>query len=208
MKPDVPLVILHLPVDCTALFGDADYRTTRPRSGKIAQLIFFARNAAAIRDQLVPLLTRLSSDPLVWVMYPKKSGNITSDLSMTHGWTPVFDAGMTGVTSAAINDNWSALRVRPESLVKNALAPIAERSNEFVDYVSRTVTLPPDAARVVRDTPGMTSFFDALAFTHKKEHVEAILQAKKPETRARRIERMTTMLQSQMVSRKEQLAKK
>lgn len=207
MKPDVPLVILHLPADCTALFGDAEYRTTRPRSGKIAQLIFFARNAAAIRDQFVPLVNQLASDPLVWVIYPKKSGNIKSDLSMTDGWVPVFNAGMTGVTSAAINDNWSALRVRPESLVKNALAPIAERSNEFVNYVSRTVTLPPDALRVVRDTPGMAACFDALAFTHKKEHVEAILQAKKPETRVRRIERMITMLQHEMVSRKQRLAK-
>ena len=42
------------------------------------------------------------------------------------------------------------------------------------------------------------AFFDGLAFTHKKEHVEAILQAKKPETRERRIVRMTEMLSEHM----------
>ena len=44
----------------------------------------------------------------------------------------------------------------------------------------------------------MAEFFDGLAFTHKEEHVEAILQAKKPETRERKIVRMTAMLASQM----------
>ncbi len=29
--------------------------------------------------------------------------------------------------------------------------------------------------------------FDALAFSHRKEHVRAVVEAKRPETRARRI---------------------
>jgi uncharacterized protein YdeI (YjbR/CyaY-like superfamily) len=102
------------------------------------------------------------------------------------------------VSSAAINDNWSAFRMRPEALVKGALAPQADRSNEFIDYSARTVILPPDAARAVKKFPGMAAFFDALAFTHKKEHVVAILESKKPETRERRIVRMTEMLSEGM----------
>ena len=41
-------------------------------------------------------------------------------------------------------------------------------------------------------------FFNALAFTHKKEHVIAIMDAKKKETRTRRIQKMVMMLQDQM----------
>ena len=36
--------------------------------------------------------------------------------------------------------------------------------------------------------------FDRLAYTHRKEHVRAIEEAKKPETRARRIEKALEMI--------------
>ncbi|MEZ5255731.1 MAG: YdeI/OmpD-associated family protein [Ilumatobacteraceae bacterium] len=41
---------------------------------------------------------------------------------------------------------------------------------------------------------GVRETFDALAPSHRKEHVRAIEDAKKPETRARRIERAIEML--------------
>ena len=201
VKPEQPLFILDMPANCRSLFDGGEYKTSRPRSGVIEQLIFFAKDAGALREKFVPLVAQLSADPLVWVLYPKKSGSINSDLSMTEGWKPVFDTGLTGVASAAINDDWSALRMRPELLVKNALVPQEVRSNEFIDYTARTVTLPPDAARAVKKFAGMSAFFDGLAFTHKKEHVDAILQAKKPETRERRILKMTETLGVQMQSR-------
>jgi len=86
VKPDVPLVILNLPPDCKSLFDDREYKTSKPRTGAIEQLIFFAKDAATLEDQFVPLVPQLVSDPLAWVLYPKKSGSIASDLSMTEGW--------------------------------------------------------------------------------------------------------------------------
>ena len=198
VQPGAPLVILGLPKDCVPLFEDGEYKTTAPRTGALDQLIFFAKDAAAIREKFVPLVARLSDDALVWVMYPKKSGAIKSDLSMTEGWAPAFATGLTTVASAAVNENWSAFRLRPERLVKGALAPVEARSNEHIDYVKRTVVLPDDAARAVQAHPGMIDVFQALAFTHRKEHVVAILDAKKPETRERRIRKMIETLAVQM----------
>lgn len=194
VKSELPLVVIGLPKDCADLFADAEYKTTAPRTGAIEQLIFFAKDAATLRDKFVPLVDRLSADPLVWVMYPKKSGSIKSDLSMHEGWKPAFDTGLTGVASAAVNDDWSGFRMRPEKLVKGALAPVDQRSNDNIDYVKRTVVLPDDAARAVQKHAGMLDYFQSLAFTHKKEHVVAILDAKKPETRERRIAKMVEML--------------
>ncbi|MEO7997105.1 MAG: YdeI/OmpD-associated family protein [Gemmatimonadaceae bacterium] len=198
VKPELPLVIIGLPKNCAALFDDGEYKTAAPRSGNIEQLIFFAKDAETLREKFVPLVTRLSPDALVWVMYPKKSGSITSDLSMHEGWKPAFDTGLTGVASAAINDDWSGFRLRSEKLVKGALAPVEVRSNENIDYVKRTVVLPDDATRAVKKHAGMFEFFHGLAFTHRKEHVVAILDAKKTETRERRITKMIEMLAEQM----------
>ncbi len=56
-----------------------------------------------------------------------------------------------------------------------------------LDTADRTVEVPKDFAAAMRKTAGTRAAFDALSYTHRKEHVRAIEDAKKPETRARRI---------------------
>jgi bacteriocin resistance YdeI/OmpD-like protein/uncharacterized protein DUF1905 len=57
-----------------------------------------------------------------------------------------------------------------------------------LDTDTREVTPPADFLRVLKATPGASDRWRALSYTHQREHVEAIEGAKKPETRARRIE--------------------
>ncbi len=54
-----------------------------------------------------------------------------------------------------------------------------------IDAATRTVELPDDAAKALTKAK-LRKQFDALAFTHQREHVRAITEAKKPETRAAR----------------------
>jgi uncharacterized protein YdeI (YjbR/CyaY-like superfamily) len=56
-----------------------------------------------------------------------------------------------------------------------------------VDTAERNVEVPPDFARAMR-AAGVQGKFDALSYTHRREHVHAIEEAKRPETRQRRIE--------------------
>ena len=54
--------------------------------------------------------------------------------------------------------------------------------------ISRTFTKPPaDLVKALKATPPAWTNWQALSFSHQREHVEAIEEAKKPETRARRI---------------------
>lgn len=55
-----------------------------------------------------------------------------------------------------------------------------------LDTAPRVVEVPADLAEAL-DAAGLRQAFDALAFSHRKEHVRAIESAKAPETRARRI---------------------
>ncbi|HET9624593.1 MAG TPA: YdeI/OmpD-associated family protein [Kofleriaceae bacterium] len=64
-----------------------------------------------------------------------------------------------------------------------------------LDGAARTVSLPDDAAKALAKAK-LRARFDALAFTHQKEHVRAIEDAKKPETRARRIAAMLDKLRA------------
>ena len=62
------------------------------------------------------------------------------------------------------------------------------------------IVLPPDARAALAKVPSAKAAWDRLAYTHRKEHAEAITGAKKPETRARRIAKMVTMLTSERPS--------
>lgn len=57
-----------------------------------------------------------------------------------------------------------------------------------LDTDPREVDLPKDFASEL-DKSGLREVFDRLAFTHRKEHVRAIEEAKSSETRQRRIEK-------------------
>ncbi|MFI6828164.1 YdeI/OmpD-associated family protein [Kribbella sp. NPDC050241] len=63
------------------------------------------------------------------------------------------------------------------------------------DAAERTVEVPADLAAALEEA-GLRKAFDALSYSHRREHVTAINDAKKPETRARRIGKALEMLKS------------
>lgn len=64
-----------------------------------------------------------------------------------------------------------------------------------LDTEQREVTPPADFLRALKATPGASNRWRALSYSHQREHVEAIEEAKKPETRARRIENAIRIIQ-------------
>ena len=56
-----------------------------------------------------------------------------------------------------------------------------------LDEEKREVEVPADLRRALKATRGAWAHWQALSFTHQREHVDAIQSAKRPETRTRRI---------------------
>lgn len=63
-----------------------------------------------------------------------------------------------------------------------------------LDLEPRTVEIPADLAAALADKAGATAAFDALAFSKRKELVRQVVEAKAPETRARRIVKIVSEL--------------
>lgn len=63
------------------------------------------------------------------------------------------------------------------------------------------VTEPEDFALALDADPVARAAYDRLAYSHKREHVLAVESAKKPETRARRIEQAVAMLRARAAAR-------
>jgi hypothetical protein len=62
------------------------------------------------------------------------------------------------------------------------------------DEEPRIITPPDDLARALRADKAAQAAWDKLSYTHKKEHARAIEDAKRPETRVRRIEKAIAQL--------------
>ncbi len=61
------------------------------------------------------------------------------------------------------------------------------------DEAERTVEVPPEFAKLMKQE-GVLSFFEKLSYTHRKEYCRWISEAKKEETRLRRVEKSIDML--------------
>lgn len=64
------------------------------------------------------------------------------------------------------------------------------------DIAERTVTVPPDLRKALGAKGG--KLFAALSYSHQKEYVEWIEQAKRPETRAARVQKALTILEERV----------
>lgn len=56
-----------------------------------------------------------------------------------------------------------------------------------IDNAPRTVRTPPDLNRALKDDPRAKAFWGALSYSNKKLYVDWILEAKQPDTRAKRV---------------------
>jgi len=65
-----------------------------------------------------------------------------------------------------------------------------------LDVEKREVTPPADLTKALKAVPGAWDRWRELSFTHQREQVEAIEQAKKPETRDRRIANAVAMVRA------------
>ncbi|MBN9325802.1 MAG: DUF1905 domain-containing protein [Cellulomonas sp.] len=63
-----------------------------------------------------------------------------------------------------------------------------------LDSAPRTVEVPDDLAAALAAEPAAKAAFDALTDAHQRQHVLAVESAKKPETRARRVESVVQAL--------------
>ncbi len=63
------------------------------------------------------------------------------------------------------------------------------------DTDERTVDVPPELATALTRAPALKARYDALAYTHRKEFARWIDEAKRAETRARRLAKALEMIE-------------
>ncbi|MGZ4819438.1 MAG: YdeI/OmpD-associated family protein [Terriglobales bacterium] len=62
------------------------------------------------------------------------------------------------------------------------------------DTAPRTIEAPPELKKALKANKAAQASWDRYSYTHRKEFAQWITEAKKPETRARRLEKSIAML--------------
>jgi hypothetical protein len=206
INAEMPLWLINAPDDVQHLFEGVVLKTRIPEKASINQLVLFVEDSVKLNSMADKLRDRISESAVIWVAYPKKGSKLEGDLHRDNKVWEYALSMFSGVASAAIDETWSGIRFKKKDPRKpDTRIPMEERRTEGIDYVARTVKLPWDAVEEMKVYRGLEEFFYAMSFSHKREYVEAIMDAKKPETRQRRIE---GMIKNLLKMREEKDAKK
>ena len=192
-----PVWIINAPgPDCLDLFRQCLIKNKLSGQSPVGQLVLFVIDGKDLAHQLPLLKKYIAPHTLFWICYPKKTGTIVSDLIYMKPWDIVFNSGYRGQTSVSINNDWTGMRFTnaPKKAPSICDVPMEQRKIEGIDFVARTVQLPADVLKLMKKHKGMEASFNAMSFTNKKEFIQSLAEAKKPETRLRRIEKMIEAL--------------
>jgi hypothetical protein len=162
------------------------------------QVHWFVINKAQLEKQLSKVLKLVKPDITVWVYYPKGTSKIQTDLTRDKGWDCLLSHGnrLTWISLISFNDTWSVFgfRAKTEADKKKEAKPKVREIFNWVNPATKEVRLPNDMAAALKKNKKLNEYFHALAFSHKKEYIEWIVEAKKEETRLARLDKMIEML--------------
>ncbi|QRG70354.1 YdeI/OmpD-associated family protein [Brevibacillus choshinensis] len=196
-KPGMRFLILNPSEEAWSLFSSG-YEDASPvvsheplsqgaGAGSFDLVLLYVSSAAELAEWSSAALSAVSSDGLLWVAYPKKTSKIKTDIHRDQGWEPISEAGWEGVALVSLDETWSAMRFRPAEKVKKPRAARVKEEKPVSSSAERIVVVPEDLQAELDKQEQAKQFFDRLAYTHRKEYVRWITEAKRPETRAGRI---------------------
>ena len=109
-----PVLVLNAPAGLE-LFEYAD----RHVKGKYPFIMAFAKSLAELNGMAKSLTDAIEAEGYLWICYPKgTSKKYKSDINRNTLLAAFGPYGFEGVTQIAVDDDWSALRVRPVDEIK------------------------------------------------------------------------------------------
>jgi bacteriocin resistance YdeI/OmpD-like protein len=197
-KPGFTVLLANAPNNIDEILGDTkEVNFTSDPAQSFDGLLLFVKNSTELGNGLEIWGPRINIKHIVWIAYPKKSSGIATDLKMEQ-WKELEVYQLTPCGSAAIDETWTGLRIKPVGDVKRSGVGSAEIKTgaygEFIDVDNKQVTPPADLKALLETIPQAAAFFNSLAYTHKKEYVLWILTAKQEATRNNRLQKTIDML--------------
>lgn len=194
IKSGYKVFLAHVPENAVAILGDipVDVEIQYSHSTNFDVLLLFVKNSTELIEYLKAYTPLLKPDTIFWIAYPKKSSGITSDLTMSK-WDELNPYALTPCSAAAIDNTWTALRIKPLGTSKpSGICNDDIEKNEYgayIDVKNKQVTLPEDLKAALEHKPNALAFYQKLSYSNRKEYVLWVLTAKQEKTRLDRIQK-------------------
>ncbi len=192
IKDEKNLLIQGLPSSIEKQFVKLSFAknvTPLLKSRKIDFALVFAVNQKQLKDILQDVVPALHKEAKLWIAYPKLTSKIASDLSREVNWDFVGTHGYNCVRAISLDHVWTAMWFKkPQPGDKKKEAFSSENPAPGIDYQARTVELPAELEALLLENKHAAQFFESLSFTNRREFIEWLHAAKKPETRTKRLE--------------------
>jgi hypothetical protein len=202
LKPGMHVAVVNAPPGFDRTMGKLPSGITCEASlkGALDLVLLFVVSKKELKGHWPKALKSLKSDGALWVAYPKKTSGMNSDLAMGTDWEVTDGSPWQPVASIAVDGTWTGVRFRNSpglDRVRERRQDESERDADgtvFVDRKNRIVTPPGDLQKLLDGSAKARALFDTLSFTHRREYVKWIVEAKKPETRTARLAKTIDML--------------
>jgi hypothetical protein len=191
VKESDTILTLNAPVDFKKDLGPVPKGVTiADKAANFQQVHWFVLNKAQMEKELSKVLKLVTDGILCWIYYPKGTSKVQTDLTRDKGWDSLLKhKELQWINLISFNDTWSAFacRLKTGADKKRDAAPKKREIFDYIDAEKKTVRLPDDLSTALKKNKKADTYFQSLAFSHKKEYVEWIITAKREETRTERI---------------------
>ena len=160
------------------LLGDFEIKVGQ----ELDWLLIFAANQAELKHFYAQISSFIGEHTIFWVAYPKKSSKMKSDISRDKAWDVIYSKGYRTVSLVSLDETWSAMRFAVGEM------PDLEKKKP------QKLILPLELKEAFKQDNQIAIFFNSLTYTNRKEYLNWINEAKKDETRQKRIEKTIELL--------------
>lgn len=208
IKPGNRVLLLNAPEGYAASLDPLPEGATVATAarGRFDVVHLFARDSRDLARDAPKALKAVADGGVLWISYPKRSSGVETDLTRDIGWKVVEEAGWGGVAQVAIDEVWSALRFRPGAEIQRTAPARAQSAAAGAPGRARGagtsnkeaqapgVEAPPDLAQALAGQEEAAALWAKLAPSHRREYARWVEEAKRPETRARRVAQAVEMM--------------
>ncbi|MEO6490362.1 MAG: YdeI/OmpD-associated family protein [Ferruginibacter sp.] len=160
------------------------------KTRRIDLALVFAISKLQLTDILRDILPAMQDEAKLWIAYPKPTSKIASDLCRDCEWHIMTSMGFETVMLVALDNTWSAMNFKKQANVvqKKPFTVTTTQVRVVASPKTHSVSIPDELKIVFRKNKNASEFFDSLPLVNKKEYVEWVAEAKKQETRTKRLE--------------------
>ena len=112
IKEGSRIVLVNAPKDFRAELGNLpdDVKFLKTSANSLDLILFFVLSERILARDFLKLAQRLTANGMVWIVWPKKSSGVTTDLNFDRVQRIGLDAGLVDVKICAVDETWSGLK--------------------------------------------------------------------------------------------------